>query len=729
MTNKKEKKNESKGKKSKGNSGSNNAVHKVIVQHDDELTFVVDQINDTPSNRVIVSIPSGSDLLVSSIGARLISRHAAAKGKKIVMVTDDETGARVLRAAGFKVKSTISDVTDEIWESAATPKEQDRDVEEESKTGGLEASVQKEDSKVNMDFQDDFEREETGESGIPAPESAAGAAGATAAGKSMAEELDSQTPQSRKVSVDGFEMTIDEGSKSGDQGSDLSEPVSDPVGKVKSVPSKRVSDQKRSLVGRDFSGYESLGSKVSEGLDDIPTADSAAKPEDKKESFAGGVSEGFSGVINKVTGFFKSINFAAIKTALKGPKALRILGIGGVALIGLIIFFYWYLPEVVVTLEVESIAVEYEGEITASTTVDEMDEGELLIPATSETTEEDDLSKEGSVQGTAAGNKAAGSVIIFNNTTDVVSLPAGTILNNGGLNFTLDSAVELEAANPPTIPMTQANGNVTAEASGTNYNLVSGTQFSIGSYALGDVYAANSEAFTGGTADVKAVDQNDIDRVAGEARKELYAETKKLLADEHGDSRWVFVPESIKNEDVGEISSDVPVGTETDTLNVTVEGKSSALYYDGDALDDLIEQLLIESVEGDTDEMEGIELSDNIEQTITVKSASFDNGQIVLSVSVSGYVMPQFSEEKVSEDLSGMGWAEGLKYLKKIDYLASDPEVDFYPTWFPGFLKRMPSRGGRISVNIENIDPEEMEEESEEGDSSEDEESGEPSEE
>ena len=129
------------------------------------------------------------------------------------------------------------------------------------------------------------------------------------------------------------------------------------------------------------------------------------------------------------------------------------------------------------------------------------------------------------------------------------------------------------------------------------------------------------------------------------------------------------------------------------------------LYYDGDALDEIIEELLIEDL--GEDELGDLELSNNIEKEVVIKSGSVDGGNIILTVKVSGYVMPQLDEDDVAENLVGKGWAEGLKYLKKLEYVTGDPDVEFYPEWFPQFMKHMPNGKNKITVNVNNVVPEE----------------------
>ncbi|MBN2100913.1 baseplate J/gp47 family protein [Candidatus Dojkabacteria bacterium] len=762
---------------------ADNSVFKIITDVEDEIPFLLEKIQDSPSNRIVISIPAGSDLLVSTVSMNLIVRAADALKKNILLVTDDKTGQRMASLAGLVAKPSMNSVEDGDWEQSSK-------LAEDRKKKGLEEKIDVESVKTGEDLgPEKIENTEKPEDvvsmkeKITSPEESQGVPGQevddveteesstdekldfedsvedTAGGQDTPSEtkVEAQKQTSvREVSDGDFQMTVDSstmsgGSKvsgsiggavgagmsagevsaaSGPEVSSMSPGVEPPlakqsldssslagsvskekpVGKIKSVPSEPV-EKTRSLVGRDFASYEAVGAKKVSSFDDLPPKRDTGVPDSGRmppEQKSGGVMSGAGDGLKKglgVAGSFISGLIQKIKVFLKGKNATKILIPVLVIVVVLMAFLIWYLPEVIAEVKVESISVEYEGEIIALTSVDERDKEELKIPAKRE-----EVLKNGSDNGTATGTaargeKASGTVTLFNTTDEEVVVPSGTVLSNGGLNFILQGAVTL--AKPDFAPMTQADGTVVAAEVGEEYNLEANTTLQVGSYDLGQVSAKNLNPLTGGSkTEYKVVSQDDIDKVADSLKKSLFDEAKGELEREGQESRWFFVPESVKNEVDGDVESDVPAGAEEETFNVSLKTKSSALYYDNNSLDALIEELLLDSIDEDSD-LEDLEISENIEKTIEVKSVSMDEGKVVLSVSVSGFVMPRLDKSKIEKGLQGKGWAEGIKFLKQLDYVSGEPEVEFYPSWFPKIFWRMPSRDGRITVTVENIVPDE----------------------
>jgi len=520
-----------------------------------------------------------------------------------------------------------------------------------------------------------------------------------------------EEPVERKVSVGGFEMTIDDGVKRSGAAA-----FSRPIGKVMSVP-KPEQTESRGLIGRDFSSYEVLIGR--------PAIPADKTGESGPVNFEGATSIDGSGLVKMVKvvigklpvigvlGAKKAtLSVAAVPAGMARRKLKKILIPVGVAALFTAAGGYWYLPEVIVELNIESIPVSYEGEIIAKLTAEGVNIDDAVVPARSEVVTNNG-SESASATGIASrGEKASGDVTIYNKTDDDITVASGTVLSNGGLGFVLQGAVTVPKR-PDPIGMGSVSGSIVAQEQGSEYNLEAGTTFSVGSVALSELSATNPSVFTGGTSEeYRVVSQNDIDTAAGKIRKRLYAESKTELLEALNGSKWVFVESSIKNEPDGGVTSDVPAGAEQDSVNVDVKTKSTALYYDGRALDTLVADLLMKDF-GDTD-LESVELSEDITKEITVKSAVVADGEIVLTVKITGYVMPILDKDAVADSLHGKPWVEGIADLKKMDYVSGEPSVDFSPAWFPGFAKRFPSRKGRISVVIKNVTPK-VEEDSSDG--------------
>lgn len=713
----------SRGVSSVVRSPSENGVSNVLVEYDCELPTVVEEVEKVKTQKVIVSIPEGSDLLVSSVGMRLIARHADKQGKLVVIVTDDPAGRNMARLAGLGVADSTSAVDEQLWTDVQSSKAAREQVKTETKMPSepaVEELPQKDSGVlVNKDFHDNIEETngsrrnidglEVGE--VPkVPQERVNqedkdvfAVGmksnlSTTNGvdeETMAtEERADAIPNVRKVSVGDFEMVIDEGGKNME--------FSNPRSLSGSMGSERGDNKSVGLVGRDFSGIGKSNGDEMKSYDTLPVRTSTQSFEPKLISIRT--------VGAKIAGVFAKISHSGVKVAgVLGKSVFRKLFVPLLLVLGIVFFVgYWYVPEVVVELNVESIAVDYTGDITALSKVETTDKEKLTISARLETVEKTG-SDTADATGTAVrGEKAGGIVIFYNNTYAVVTVAAGTVISNGSFNFVVQSDVAVPACDSSIPPVCDnwrsAPGDVVAESLGGEYNLVIGTKFSIPGHEASNFYGQNNVAFTGGSsASYQVVSQSDIDDVAERLKTQLYEEAKQVLAEKLKSTKWVFVEASIKNEIDGDVSSDVPAGAESAKVNVNVKTKSTAIYYDGKALKTLISDLLVEDLS--EEELKNVEISDDLTEKVTVESTSVDDGNVVIAVEVSGFVMPQLDKDLVERDLYGKPWAEGIAYLKKLDYVSGDPAVDFYPKWFPGFLRRMPSRKGQITVNVKNVVP------------------------
>lgn len=669
-------------------------VDNIIVQHDDEVSFILEGIQESNSDRVAISIPTGSDMLVSSVGMKLIAQCSDAVHKDVAIVTDDKLGAKMADLAGIVVAPSTGDLSESTWDTAK------KYAEEREKKARLPQQKTKEEptfgqSDIPGQISDISDTEkEAGENAVSTKDAEKIEMGKDT-GISAIPVVNAGVKSVKTVKKGNFEMEIDTTPIGGEkeEKSNYEEAV---LSTASMKSSLEIPLDKKTFVGRDFSGAPSIP---------MPQRKLQEKKLKPAQVFNASASQMGVSIVDKIKAFFKGIDIKKIFTPKAGAKIGRLLLPLGIVIVAVCAFLYWYLPEVVVELKVESISVTYAGDVTSSLSTDVTDVTNARIQAKSESVQRSG-SENGTATGVAArGDKATGSITVYNKTSDDVTLGAGTIVTDGTVNFVITTEVVVPKR-PDPIGMGSVAANVEAADIGTEYNLAATTTFSVGDYAQSAISAVNSAAFSGGTKEeYKVVTQEDIDKLADQIKTRLYDEAKAELSRKNQNTDWIFVDTAIKNQVDGDVVSDVAAGTERDNFNVTLNTISTALYYDRAGLNEVIESGLMDSLEGDTD-IEGLELSDQLEQTVTVKSSSVDEGNVVLSVSVSGFVMPQLDPASIERDLQGRTWTDGLRVLMSLEYIKGDPEVDFYPAWFPEFMKRMPSRNGQIIVNVENVAPE-----------------------
>jgi len=172
--------------------------------------------------------------------------------------------------------------------------------------------------------------------------------------------------------------------------------------------------------------------------------------------------------------------------------------------------------------------------------------------------------------------------------------------------------------------------------------------------------------------------------------------------DKHIDDGWEVVGDSIKSEvDEESVETDIPIGTEATTANISLSVKVSALYYKKEAIEDIVTDLLSEEAKNkdlfDTSEDVELELADEVETDFTVTGSKVED--IKVKIIASGVVTPKISKEEITNKLKGMEWGEGIKYLTGFDYSDQNIQVSFEPSSFPEWLRYFPSRQGRILIS------------------------------
>ena len=145
------------------------------------------------------------------------------------------------------------------------------------------------------------------------------------------------------------------------------------------------------------------------------------------------------------------------------------------------------------------------------------------------------VSEDGSVTETATGKKdigaaAKGTVTIFNIATGNLVLTSGTTITApNGLQFTLDSDVDV-ASGDAILGASTATANVTAADIGQDYNLPSGTKFTV-SGQDSSVAAKNDNAFSGGSKKtVTVVSKDDIQKALSDLPKQLEGKARSDIA-------------------------------------------------------------------------------------------------------------------------------------------------------------------------------------------------------
>ncbi|MDP3726748.1 MAG: baseplate J/gp47 family protein, partial [bacterium] len=129
------------------------------------------------------------------------------------------------------------------------------------------------------------------------------------------------------------------------------------------------------------------------------------------------------------------------------------------------------------------------------------------------------------------GDKAKGKITILSSIAKEQTFAQGTVVtSSNSLAFTLNESVKV-ASSSGLSDLKSVQVEVTAKDIGKEYNLPSGTKFTVGSFESSEVEAKNDVAFSGGTKkEVTVVSKDDINKLTEEIIKNLTEKAKDETA-------------------------------------------------------------------------------------------------------------------------------------------------------------------------------------------------------
>lgn len=376
----------------------------------------------------------------------------------------------------------------------------------------------------------------------------------------------------------------------------------------------------------------------------------------------------------------KTISFHSPQNLpIKNRRVLYIL----TPVILLLLFFVYYIffLNAAIVLTVAPKVVEKNQDITFSTAASDFKnntiKGEFV-----------EVSEDGSLSTNTTGkketgDKAKGTVTIFNSSKSTVTLAAKTtIKSSNGLNFlTLDKVtVASESADVP--PKSgQINVNVEAEKFGTEFNLPSGVKFlSIAGNA--DISAKNDNPFSGGTKkEIQVVSKEDVLKVEEDLIKSLEEKAKNDTFDKLSTDKDLL-PDFIE-KGLEEKTLDKEIDSEAKSVKLTGTVSFQSLAYVKDELLNFLKTIFPSSQSID---------KDNIDLKFeNVKKA---DRQVTANMNVKVKIIPKIDVTDLAKKIAGQSFVKAKNELSGIAQV-SDVEIKFSPNL--GFLpKTLP----RISKNI-----------------------------
>jgi len=377
-----------------------------------------------------------------------------------------------------------------------------------------------------------------------------------------------------------------------------------------------------------------------------------------------------------------------------------------VSLIVILLLVFVILPKATVIVYARSEPLTRDFlEISLSPNVKAIDYAKLSLPAEKIETDVfalDDFQSQGKKQ---VGNRAAGTIKIYNFTKVPINLKASTTsFVLGGKIYNLLS--DVSGLKPTTYKNAQTKEvnegslgepfQIIAAQGGEDYNLPAGTRLEITNEVFGSqpqlLYAKTESELTGGTTRYLSVISAEDEAEAKEALLELslkefrskLAAEGKVLADK------AFATDSL------DFKLSNPVGTETPSFDASIKAKVSGLVFKGEDLKKLIFGRIEETLASNKTLR-----AKNPDKTVyRIKSLDLNNQVAVMEAHFEGEAVYNLNLPYIAPELVGKTQNEVYEILRS---KAEIDKVDIIlaPSWqknFPYFAKQI-----EVKVATENL--------------------------
>lgn len=676
---------------------------KIFVGVDDEINFVVEKILAAEKERVIIVIPQNALVVSSLVSMRILAKQIVKSKKLVVVVTEDEFGQKLAKSAGIISAAKVSNVTPEMWESVQIAKEKAKDAAKQRKEEllserGIAVAAETAPEVVESDTEEQSELDSEVAPSDTEPEEV------------PAEEVVVDQPEDEIVEEEEKSPAVEAETASEEKDAKIVGPIQRKRRQPKLVDVGGI----KIYAGGDIGQLMPENTAIENDPQPIPERVIRNASLGNKEGFTGRDWTNYTGDSKRKFSFTMPKLFAFKRGGgevdEKEQQRRRRLIIIGIAIVAFCVFGATYVlafqtSSVDVKIKLKTAEVPVEQQIVADVDAKALVEEPLTIPA--ELVTEEGLSISASDKSTgegASGNIAAGVIDIWNKTSQEVSIPAGTVLENTttNLKYVLKQDVVVPAGNSSGAVQgigRKEDVSIEAEKFGEEYNITeSGTKidFKVGSYATADVIGKRFRAIEGGTTETfKAPSTEDVEKVKAalltNITKQGVSKIKNLIPE-----GYRLLEGSEKFEETA-VRSTPEVGKKGDTFSVTLEGKMTAVIVANDNLEEAI-TLMIDNTS--TQSEEGTEFEVKTLGDAVLSEIVREANKVTFKVVSKGSLTSKITEESIKQNIAGKTISEAEEYLIKLTEIETS-SITFNPTFIPGFLRRVPTDWGRVKIVLQ----------------------------
>lgn len=436
------------------------------------------------------------------------------------------------------------------------------------------------------------------------------------------------------------------------------------------------------------------GENIPEGLVEEKTEsipEDVKLEEEKRQGFAVNatlVSGKIKKFLSALPAVFRKSDFNFISLLKTGNKKIfAVLGIIFILLLSLG-YVYLFATKAVVNVFVNPKEDEKTASVTFSSVSSTDIKNDIIAAQFVSVTEEGSLTKTATGK-KDIGNPAKGSVTVFNISDDTVNLAAGTIIiSANNLKFTLDSSVKIASgsSDPLNPKSATANVNVTAGEIGQEYNLPSGTKFTIGNNT--SLAAKNDSAFSGGSKkQVTVVSKDDLDKLLEDLPKSLEEKARESIKTKVERDKTIL--NTFVDKAVDEKSFDKK---ENDQANqVTLKGTvifKAASYTNSD-----IEAFASSLFDSKDRQIQSSNLEISAKNIVVEK-----NNDVNADLTIKAKIFPRVDKNSLLKQIQGASLQKAKNILSNLNQV-TNVEISFSPN-IPFLPKVMPRNSKNIILNL-----------------------------
>ncbi len=374
-------------------------------------------------------------------------------------------------------------------------------------------------------------------------------------------------------------------------------------------------------------------------------------------------------------------------SAAKIKLAAILVGLA-VVIIGVSFIYYNFILSARVTIFADKRAVDKSAPVSFS---ENPSDDQIKLDVLSEEVKGSDTKNSTGTKET--GDKAKGEVTIYNKTENDKTFSKGAIVvGPNGLEFEMQSDVNVASTSSFSTTLSSAKVKVQASKFGKEYNLASGSNFTVKGASSSQFIAKNESAINGGTKkDITVVSKKDLDDLLSSVTDKL-ADQAMSQAKQGLSSNDEVLPAPLAT-DVTDKSYSKKEGDEAGSVGIAATIKYSIGKYGKDSLQKVVATLASGEVPGTYALQEGGSKIEVTDVKIHKDSAS-------ATLKVNAVYTPKIEVNKLSSTIKGKSVTDATRSLKGITGV-TDVNINL-SRQLPLFPKLLPANTHNITVEIKN---------------------------